>query len=60
MSMQRSDTDGDGKLSQDEIGNMDERFRSRIEAADTNSDGDVTRAELTAAMKKMMGGGGAR
>ena len=60
MSMQRMETDGDGKLSKAEIGNMDERMQSRIQAADANSDGDVTRAELTAAMKKRMSGGGGR
>jgi len=54
------DTDGDGKLSKAELESVDERLRSRIQAADANSDGDVTRAELTAAFKKRMSGGGAR
>jgi len=58
MSMQRSDTDSDGKLSADEIQAMDSRFRSSVSAADTDGDGFVTKAELTQSMKKRMSGGG--
>lgn len=57
--MQRSDADGDGKLSADEIATIDERFRSGVTDADADGDGEVTRAELTASMKKRFSGGGA-
>ena len=59
-SMERSDTDGDGKLSPDEISNIDENRRAGVAAADTDGDGFVSRAELTASIKKRMaeGGGG--
>ena len=60
MSMQRNDKDSDGKLSAEEIGEMDSRMQGMIKAADANQDGDVTKAELTAAIKKRFGGGGAR
>ena len=60
MSMQRSDTDSDGKISAAEIGAMDSRMQGMIKAADANQDGDVTKAELTSAIKKRFGGGGAR
>ena len=65
MSMQRSDTNGDGKISADEIKAMNPQSQGRIKQADTNGDGDVTKAELTAAMKKAFsaagaGGGGPR
>lgn len=58
--MQRSDADGDGKLSADEIATIDERFRSGVADADANGDGEVTRAELTASMQKRFGGGAER
>ncbi len=51
--MSSTDKDNDGKLSAEEIGGMPEGFRDRIKAADTNGDGNVERAELLAAMKKM-------
>ncbi len=59
-SMERNDTDGDGKLSPDEINNIDENRRAGVIAADTDGDGSVSRAELTASIKKRMaeGGGG--
>ena len=60
MSMQMNDKDSDGKLSAEEIGAMDSRFQGMVKAADANQDGDVTRAELTSAIKKRFSGGGAR
>jgi HlyD family secretion protein len=59
-SMERSDTDGDGKLSPDEINSIDENRRAGVLAADTDGDGSVSRAELTASIKKRMAefGGG--
>ncbi len=61
-SMERNDTDGDGKLSQEEINNIDENRRESVAAADSNGDGFVSRAELTESIKKRMseGGGGGR
>jgi hypothetical protein len=56
MSMQRSDTDGDGKLSADEIKAIDSQYRSGVEAADKDGDGSVTKAELTESIKARMGG----
>ncbi len=62
MTMERSDTDGDGKLSPDEIKAIDSRFQSMVTGADSDGDGSVTRAELTKMMNKRMsqGGGGGR
>ncbi len=60
--MERSDTNGDGTLSAEEIDTIDERWRSGTQAADENGDGEVTRAELTKSMKERFsgaGGGGA-
>ncbi|MEM9589274.1 MAG: efflux transporter periplasmic adaptor subunit, partial [Planctomycetota bacterium] len=57
MSMDRNDTDKDGKLSADEISKVDQRFRSSLKSADTNGDGDVSRDELKASLQKRMGGG---
>lgn len=60
MSMQRSDTDGDGKLSASEIEAIDGQFRAGVKAADTDGDGIVTKDELTKSFKSRMGGGGGR
>jgi Ca2+-binding EF-hand superfamily protein len=60
MSMQRNDKDSDGKLSAAEIGEMDSRMQGMVKAADANQDGDVTKAELTTAIKQRFSGGGAR
>ena len=56
--MQRSDTDGDGKLSSEEIAAIDQQYRSRIQDADADGDGSVSRAELTASIRKRFEGGG--
>ncbi|QDV14521.1 macrolide transporter subunit MacA [Rosistilla oblonga] len=45
-----SDTDKDGSLSEAEIAKMEDRRQSMAKAADADSDGKVTRAELTSAM----------
>ena len=60
MMMSRSDKDGDGSLSPDEIKAMDSNLQSMISSADADSDGSVTKAELTKAMTKRMSGGGGR
>ncbi|TWU58840.1 macrolide transporter subunit MacA [Rubripirellula tenax] len=57
--MERSDADGDGTLSADEISSVDERFRSGITAADEDGDGAVSRAELTKSMTARFSEGGA-
>ena len=44
--MEQADTDKDGKLSTDEIANVNERMRPRLEGADANKDGFLDRAEL--------------
>ena len=59
-SMERNDTDGDGVLSAEEIGQMDSRFQSMVSAADSDGDGNVSRAELTKALKARFSGGGPR
>ncbi len=56
-SMQRNDTDGDGKISAEEMNAVDPQFRDRLQAADADGDGNVTRQELTTAMKARMEGG---
>ena len=57
-SMERNDTDKDGKLSAEEIQAIDSQYRSSVSAADKDGDGAVTRAELTESIKKRMSGGG--
>jgi multidrug resistance efflux pump len=56
--IKRMDTDGDGKLSSDELSALPGGFGDRLKAADTNSDGFVDTAELTAAFAKMRAAGG--
>jgi HlyD family secretion protein len=60
MTMSKNDKDGDGSLSPDEIKAIDSNFRGMVTAADADSDGSVTKAELTKAMTKRMSGGGSR
>ena len=50
--MERADTDGDGKLSSDEVNAMEERGRNMVQGADENGDGDIDRSELTRAAAK--------
>ena len=56
--MEQNDKDSDGTLSAEEIKAIDDRFRSMISDADVDGDGDVTKIELTQAIKKRTGGGG--
>ncbi len=64
MTLERNDKNSDGELTTDEIDQMDSRFKDSIKQADTDSDGKVTKAELTVAMGKVvarmkqMGAGG--
>ncbi|MDP7302031.1 MAG: hypothetical protein QGG09_02960, partial [Pirellulaceae bacterium] len=53
--IQRLDSNSDGKVTMDEL---PERLRSRLTGADTNSDGTLSAAELTAAFAKMQAAGG--
>ena len=57
-SMERNDTDGDGKLSAEEISAIDGQFRDGVQAADTDGDGSVTRAELMKSIQQRMNAGG--
>ncbi len=57
-SMERNDTDGDGKLSTAEINGIDGQFRDGVLAADADGDGSVTRAELLKSIKARFGGAG--
>ena len=59
-SMERSDTDGDGKLSAQEIEAIDPQRRDMVTAADTDGDGSVSRAELTTSIKQRISSGGGR
>ncbi|MCP4944824.1 MAG: HlyD family efflux transporter periplasmic adaptor subunit [Planctomycetaceae bacterium] len=56
----KNDKDGDGSISADEIKSIDSKYQAMFTSADADSDGSVTKAELTQAMKKRMGGGGGR
>ncbi|MCG8650109.1 MAG: efflux RND transporter periplasmic adaptor subunit [Pirellulales bacterium] len=58
-SMQRSDTNKDGKLSAEEIAAIDPQRQAMVKSADTNGDGSVTAAELTASIKKRIQAAGA-
>ena len=58
MTMQRFDTDSDGKLSAAEVGAINAERRGMVQAADGNGDGEITRAELTDSIKKRMSSGG--
>ncbi len=49
------DADKNGKLSGDEI---PAPMKSRLSSIDTDSDGAISQAEMTAAIKRMRGGGG--
>jgi len=52
------DTDGDGKLSKEEIQSVDGRLRDRMAGFDENGDGFVDKAEAVKGMKSMASGGG--
>jgi multidrug efflux pump subunit AcrA (membrane-fusion protein) len=59
--MQNMDTDGDGVLSSDELAAIeDAQRRDQMIQADTNGDGAVDRAELTAAASQFSRQGGGR
>jgi len=54
------DSNGDGKLTSDEMGSIRDGLRSRLSGADSDGDGDISKAEFTAAMQKLRSGGGGR
>ncbi len=56
--MEGNDTDGDGVISAEEMKAMDPNRSSMVKMADSNGDGNVTRAEMTKAMSSRMGSGG--
>lgn len=51
--LEEFDANKDGKLQADELAAMPEDRRGRMGDVDTNKDGDIDRAELTAAMAKV-------
>jgi len=53
--IQRLDTNGDGKVTVDEL---PEGLKARLASADTNSDGTLSAAELTAGFAKLRAAGG--
>ena len=58
------DSDGDGKISKEEIAGLDDRMKERAPSYDTNSDGFIEKSEIIKAMNKAKkereaaGGGG--
>jgi len=54
---ERSDANGDGKLSGDEI---PERLRDKIAMIDKDGDGNITKSEFTSVAARMEGGAGKR
>lgn len=58
------DSDGDGKISKEEVAGMDDRMKERAPSYDANGDGFIEKSEVVKAMNKMMkeraaaGGGG--
>ena len=58
MTMDRYDSNKDGQLSSDELGAIDSQWSSGIKAADTDGDGNVTRAEFLKSIQKRFQGAG--
>lgn len=56
--MESGDTDGDGKISTEELNAMDQNRAGMIRRSDSNGDGSVTKAEIMKAMQQFRGGGG--
>jgi multidrug resistance efflux pump len=61
--LDRYDTNKDDKIDASELSALDDRARGFVERSDTNSDGEITKAEIETSMKAMMerfqNGGGA-
>jgi len=49
-----ADTDGDGKISSEEMSGLDDRMRERAAEYDANSDGFLEKAEVLQAIQKRM------
>jgi len=47
------DTDGDGKISKEELAGLDDRTKERAPSFDTNSDGVIEKSEIIKAMNKV-------
>ncbi len=47
------DTDGDGKISKEEVAGMDDRMKERAPSYDSNGDGNIEKSEIIKAMNKM-------
>ena len=52
--MQRSDTNGDGKLDQNEVSKLGDRSKRWSSTADSDGDGNLSKDEVTKAMKRVM------
>ena len=55
--MKRTDTDGDGSISKDELNAAPQQQRDRLLKADSNGDGSVDRGELMKGLAQPRGGG---
>lgn len=54
----RLDLNGDGKIDSDEMGDVPERMRESLSAADSDGDGAISRAEFETALQQLRGSGG--
>ncbi len=53
-----ADTNGDGKISGDEVNSLDDRMKDRMSTMDANGDGELEKSEAMKAFSSMGGGGG--
>ena len=57
--MDRYDLNKDTKIDATEMNELDDRARGMVSRADSNGDGEVTKAEIDQSMQQMTQGGGA-